>query len=151
MEETRCLFVEIVMVIGKVGESVLEVPMCLKPDAACVQLVLCASGLASQAVVRCFSMGTSIVWIVHDGFFPLKSPCTRTESVLERPLSCCLTLKGSKSSIQRQGLRLQEKRMKQWWRWPAQKRKSKGQGTHRAGIHWHGDGRLSGKCSETGI
>lgn len=61
MEEIRCLLVEILMVIGKVGESVLEVPTCLKPEAACVQLVPCASGLASQAVVPCFSVGMSMV------------------------------------------------------------------------------------------
>lgn len=61
MEETRCLFVEILMVMGKVGESVLEVPTCLKADAAHVHLVLSASRLATQAVVRRFSMGTSMV------------------------------------------------------------------------------------------
>lgn len=100
MEETRCLFVEILMVKGKVGESVLQVPTCLKPDASCVQLVLCALGtcLPRSCLVLLYRhvYGLKCPCV----FFPLRSPCTRTfHYALECPLSCCLTLKGSEFSI----------------------------------------------------
>lgn len=78
MEETRCLFVEILMIIGKVGGSVLEVPMCLKSDAACVQLVPCALGTCLPGSYPVLLYGhvyglNCVLW-----FFTLKSLCTRT-------------------------------------------------------------------------